>query len=137
MSSTKAHRFAAKYGKKFGGNLTLEGTISGRPVLDKITNAVSLGDSTAELESKLVYATGYLEYSFGKARKEGRDGITVKTAYVTGFAILDKMLYLITADSVYRITGPYYADVIKSDDILAGMWEDVKKQVLARASKNA
>lgn len=137
MSSTKAHRFAAKYGKKFGGNLTLEGTISGRPVLDKITNAVNLGDSTAELESKLVYATGYLEYSFGKARKEGRDGITVKTAYVTGFAILDKMLYLITADSVYRITGPYYADVIKSDDILAGMWEDVKKQVLARASKNA
>lgn len=137
MSSTKAHRFAAKYGKRFGGNLSLEGSLSGRPGLAKITNAVNIGDATAELEEKLVYATGYLEYSPGKARKEGREGITVKTAYVTGFAILDKMLYLITADSVYRITGPYYADVIKSDDILAGMWEDLKSKVLARASKNA
>lgn len=141
MSTTKAHQLARKYGKKFAGNLLLEGVVTGEGILDKITQSLKTKSLGMELlPDKVVTLQGYIEYSPAKARKEGQEGTTIQTSYVSGLAVLDKSLYAITADKVYRIHGPFYPDVIKSNPVLNEMWEGVKRQVAdeaARRNKNA
>ncbi|MEI9553783.1 hypothetical protein [Enterobacter hormaechei] len=131
MSTTKMAEFARKYGKKYGGNLCLEGSKSG----NQLINHEKLPD--LQVPEKIVTLTGYIEFNEAKRRKTGKDGAQVRTGYVTGLAVNGGQLYAITVDSVYRIYGPWYPDVIKNDPFLNSLWEDVKKGVLAQASKKA
>lgn len=135
MSSTKAHQLARKYGKKFGGNLLLEGAVDGGNILNKIASAMKSDGLLQDLEGKVVSLAGYIENPPARALKTGYGGETIQTAYVTGLAIQDKILYAITADKVYRLHGPWYPDIIKGNTILNEMWEDVKKQVLDKSNK--
>lgn len=131
MSTTKMAEFARKYGKKYGGNLCLEGSKSG----NQLINHEELPD--LQVPEKIVTLTGYIEFNEAKRRKTGKEGTQVRTGYVTGIAVHSGHLYAITVDSVYRIYGPWYADVITNDPFLNSLWEDVKKGVLAQASKKA
>lgn len=130
-TTTKAHRFAQKYGKKYGGNLSLEGCKSGAQIL----NHEKLPD--IEVPDNIVTLTGYIEFNDAKARKTGKDGAQIRTGYVTSLAIQDRQLYAVTVDSVYRLVGPWTADVITSNPFLNSLWEELKAQVLAQAVKKA
>ncbi len=131
MSTVKMAEFARKYGKKYGGNLCLEGSTSG----DELIKHEDLPD--LKVPEKIVTLNGYIEFNEAKRRKTGKDGTQVRTGYVTGLAVHSGQLYAITVDSVYRIYGPWYPDVIKNDPFLNSLWEDVKKGVLAQAAKKA
>lgn len=130
-SSTKAHRLAQKYGKKFGGNLCVEGCLAGKEILkhEKLPDI--------DIPDRIVLLTGYIEYNVAKARKAGKDGTQIRTGYVTSFAINDGQLYAITIDSVYRLHGPWMADVITENPFLKSLWDNVKEQVIAQAAKKA
>lgn len=130
-TSTKAHRLAQKYGKRYGGNLCLEGCKSGAQVL----NHESLPG--IDVPDNIVTLTGYIEFNDAKARKTGKEGAQVRTGYVTSLAINDRQLYAITVDSVYRLYGPWTADVIVSNPFLNSLWEELKAQVLDQANKKA
>lgn len=129
--STRLQKFAHKYGKKVGGNLCLEGSIAAKDVLKH----KDLPD--IDVPEKIVTLTGYIEYNTAKARKTGTDGQTIRTGYVVGLAANDGELYAITTDSVYRLYGPWVAEVITESPFLNALWQDVKKEILARASKKA
>ena len=131
MSTTKMAAFARKYGKKYGGNLCVEGSMSGRQLIDHEAF------KDVEFPEKLVVLTGYIEFNEAKARKTGKEGSRVRTGYVTGFAVNSGHLYAITVDSFYRVHGPWYPDVITQDPFLKSLWDDVKAGVLAQASKKA
>lgn len=130
-TSTKAHRFAHKYGKKYGGNLCLEGCKSGAEVLshEKLKDI--------DVPDNIVTLTGYIEFNDAKARRTGEEGAQVRTGYVTSLAINGGQLYAVTVDSVYRLHGPWVADVITENPFLNSLWEELKAQVLAQAPKKA
>lgn len=127
--STRLQKFAHKYGKKVGGNLCLEGSIAAKDLVKH----KDLPD--IDVPEKVVTLTGYIEYNPAKARKTGKDGATVRTGYVVGLAVNDGELYAITTDSVYRLHGPWVAEVITEDPFLNTLWDDVKKGILTKASK--
>lgn len=131
MSITRMSAFARKYGKKYGGNLYLEGSMSGNEVLhhEKLPGLV--------VPERIVVLTGYIEYNSAKARKAGVEGRNIRTGYVTSLAVNDGQLYAITVDTVYRLYGKWMAEIITQDPFLNSLWEDVKKGVLAQASKKA
>lgn len=131
MSTTKMLEFARKYGKKYGGSLCLEASNSAGEVISH----EDLPD--LKVPENIVTLTGYIEFNEAKRRKTGKEGTRVRTGYVTGLAVNSGQLYAITVDSVYRIYGPWYPDVIKNDPFLNSLWEDVKKGVIAQASKKA
>lgn len=130
MSTIRAHKFARKYGKRYGGNLCLEGSVSGKEIFDHEDL------QGIEVPDNLVLLKGYVEYSPAKVKKTGAEGHNVQTSYVTGLAINDKQLYAITADAVYRIHGPWFSQVIKENPHLNSMWEDLKNRVVSKINKS-
>lgn len=131
MSMTRLATFARKYGKRVGGNLILEGCIAGNQIL----NHEDLDD--VEVPDQIVTLSGYIEFNEAKQRKTGKEGTRIRTGYVTGLAINDGQLFAITVDSVYRLHGPWMADVITENPYLKSLWDDVKGAVLAQATKKA
>lgn len=127
-------RFARKYGKKYGGNLYVEGSLSGHSLVSK---GGEKGLEGIDIPEKIVALTGYVEFNDAKARRTGKEGSQIQTGYVTGLAIKDNFLFAITSDSVYRLDGPWYPEVITQQPFLKSLWESIKAVVIDRASKTS
>lgn len=127
-------KFARKYGKKYGGNLYVEGSLSGHSLISK---GGAEGLDGIDVSEKIVALTGYVEFNDAKARRTGKEGSQIQTGYVTGLAINDNYLFAITSDSVYRLDGPWYPEVIKGQPFLKSLWESVKAAVIDKASKTS
>lgn len=128
--SSKFKRFANKYGKKYGGDLTLEGCVRAKDTLKH----KDLPD--IDVPDKIVTLTGYLRYSSPALRiAKGSEGTPVRTGYVVGLAVHDGNLFAITTDHVYRLVGPWVPKVITEDPFLNSIWKDVRGKVLDKSSR--
>lgn len=122
-----AWKFAKKYNKRFGGAISLEGVAKGDELFPSVPE---------ELRPVGVVALkGYLEYNKRKADRTGRQGEPIRTGYVVSLAAHDGNLYAITSDAVYLVYGPFAADIIKGDEYLKSLWEDLKKTVIQKYEK--
>lgn len=130
MSINKMYQFSRKYGKKFGGVLFVEGSRSG----DNLIPHEAL-EGKLDIPDNIVTLTGFVEYNEAKRRRTGKDGDRIETGYVVSFAVNDGNLYAITKDSVYRLQGPYLADIVVENPFLKSLWEDVKKSVIEQMMK--
>lgn len=129
MAASNDAIFARKIGKQGGGILFLEAAQAwgGFDNEDIPEDVVPEG-----LKDKLVMLVGYSVYKPGKARRTGQEGQTVKTSYVTGLAVHDNHLYVITADKVYVAAGPDVPEIITGNAVLNEMWTDVKRKILSK-----
>lgn len=126
-SKLNAWKFAKKYNKRFAGPLSLEGVVKSDELFS---------DVPEDLRPKDVVALkGYLEFSKRKADRSGVRGEPIRTGYVVSLAAHEGNLYVITSDAVYLVHGPYAADIIKSDEFLNRLWEDLKKTMIEKYEK--
>lgn len=117
-------KFAAKYGLKFGGNLCVEGSSMIKEDIEK-----HCGFEISGID-KLVNLVGYIENKVAVAEKTDEYGRQITTSLVRGLAVRDGSLYAITDDYVYRLYGPWLAEVITSNPFLNDLWKGIADQIM-------
>lgn len=107
-----------RFGKPFGGEFIMEAVHSvGREeelhpkIKEKLDNL---------LPNDIVRCVGWVQDE------------NIRTSAVTGLAIHEGRLFLVTMTKVYVLGGEFYPELIKENPVLSGMWKDLAARVLLR-----